>query len=230
MRQGWTSALGILLLAASAGIAGEPPAPQSGRDKINYVVGVDLARMFRKLRIDVDPDLIVKGIRDGLSGERLPLSEKEVRQILQQFQGDVRRATVLEIRTASVENKKEGEAFLAANKAKEGVVTLPSGVQYVILKAGDGRRPADPDTVVCNYRGTTLDGIEFDASEPGKPVDVKVAWLIPGWKEAIKLMPVGSEWRIFIPSQLAYGEKPRGNEIVGPNETVILDVELLAIR
>jgi len=229
MRFRWISALVVLLLAAPLGAA-DAPVLESGRDKVSYAVGVNLARTFRKQNIDVDLDLVMKGLKDGLSGERLLMPEREYRQVLQQFQADVRRKMVLDLRNAAVDNKKKGAEFLAANKTREGVVTLPSGVQYKILKAGDGTRPTDNDTVECNYRGTLLDGTEFEASMPGQPVTMKVSTLIPGWKEALKLMPVGSTWQIFVPPELAYGERSRGSEIVGPNETVILEVELLAIK
>jgi len=225
----WIAVLGVLVLSAQVSVA-ETPTLESGRGKVSYAVGVNLARTFKKQNIDVDLDLVMKGLKDGLSGERLLMPEREYREVMQQFQGEVRRAMVLDLRTAAVENKKRGAEFLAVNKTREGVVTLPSGVQYTILKAGDGRKPTDADTVECNYRGTLLDGTEFEASPPGKPVTMKVAHLIPGWKEALKLMPVGSKWQIFVPSELAYGERSRGSEIVGPNETVILEVELLAIK
>jgi FKBP-type peptidyl-prolyl cis-trans isomerase len=229
MRLRWISALVVLLLTARASAA-EAPALESGRDKVSYAVGVNMARTFKKQNIDVDLDLLMKGLQDGLSGERLLMPEREYRQVMQQFQGDVRRTMVLDQRSAAVENKRKGADFLAANKTREGVVTLPSGVQYQILKAGSGRRPTEADTVECNYRGTLLDGTEFEASMPGKPVTMKVAHLIPGWKEALKLMPAGSKWNIFIPPELAYGERSRGSEIVGPNETVLLEVELIAIK
>ena len=128
-------------------------------------------------------------------------------------------------------NKTEGEAFLAANKAKEGVVTLPSGLQYKILTAGTGPKPTASDSVVCNYRGTLIDGTEFDSSyKRGKPVTFGVGQVIKGWTEALQLMPVGSKWQLFIPSSLAYGEggEPRGG--IGPNATLIFEVELLSIQ
>jgi FKBP-type peptidyl-prolyl cis-trans isomerase len=229
MKVRWIAFLGALLLAAQVSAA-ETPVLETGRDKVSYAVGVDLAKTFKKQKIDVNLDLLMKGMRDGLSGERLLMPERELRQVMQQFQADVRRTMVLNLRMAAVENKKKGEEFLAANKTREGVVTLPSGVQYKVLKAGDGMKPSDADTVECNYRGTLLDGTEFEASLPGKPVTMQVSTLIPGWREAIKLMPTGSRWQIFIPSELAYGERSRGSEIVGPNEMVILEVELLAIK
>jgi len=229
MRLLWIVFLSVSILNIHAGAA-EDLELKSGRDKICYVAGVNLARLFKKQNIDMDLDLVMKGLQDGLSGERLLLSEKEYRQIFQQFQGNARRTVVLDQRVAPLENKTKGTEFLAENKKKEGVVTLASGVQYKILQAANGRQPIDSDTVMCNYRGTLLDGTEFESSAPGKPVTMKVAYLLPGWREAIKLMPVGSRWQIFIPSELAYGERARGSEIVGPNETIILDVELLAIQ
>jgi FKBP-type peptidyl-prolyl cis-trans isomerase FklB len=127
------------------------------------------------------------------------------------------------------DNKKKGEVFLAENKTKEGVVVLPSGVQYKILKAGNGKKPIDSDVVQVYYRGTLLDGSEFDATEPGQPADLKASSLIAGWKEALRLMPAGSKWQIFVPSQLAYGERGVGSDI-GPNETLVFEVELLAVK
>jgi FKBP-type peptidyl-prolyl cis-trans isomerase FklB len=131
---------------------------------------------------------------------------------------------------AAEDNKKAGESFLAENKKKEGVVTLPSGLQYKVLKAGDGKKPTDTDTVECNYRGTHIDGTEFDSSyRTGQPATFKVAGVIPGWREALKLMPVGSKWQIFVPSQLAYGTRGKPGS-VGPNAALIFEVELLAIK
>jgi FKBP-type peptidyl-prolyl cis-trans isomerase FklB len=129
-----------------------------------------------------------------------------------------------------VESKKEGDAFLAENKQKEGVVTLPSGLQYKIIKAGEGKKPKQEDTVVCHYRGTLINGTEFDGTHgPGEPATFKVTGVVPGWREALKLMPVGSKWQLFIPPVLAYGERGAGATI-GPNATLIYEVELLAIK
>jgi FKBP-type peptidyl-prolyl cis-trans isomerase FklB len=127
-------------------------------------------------------------------------------------------------------NKKAGEAFLAANKKKDGVVTLPSGLQYKILKAGNGAKPTASQTVSCNYRGTLIDGKEFDSSERnGKPAEFPVGQVIKGWVEALQLMPVGSKWQLFIPSDLAYGANGQG-QIIGPNAVLIFDIELLSIK
>ena len=130
---------------------------------------------------------------------------------------------------AAQDNKKKGEGFLAGNKTKEGVVALPGGLQYKVLKAGGGRKPTEADTVTCRYKGTLIDGTEFDSSgSSGQPATLKVSEVIPGWREALKLMPVGSEWQLFIPSQLAYGQQGSGR--IGPNETLIFDVELVGIK
>jgi FKBP-type peptidyl-prolyl cis-trans isomerase FklB len=127
-------------------------------------------------------------------------------------------------------NKKQGDAFLAANKGKEGVVTLPSGLQYKILSAGTGPKPATSDSVVCNYRGTLIDGTEFDSSyKRGQPATFPVGGVIKGWTEALQLMPVGSKWQLFVPSELAYGERGTGADI-GPNAVLIFEVELLSIQ
>ncbi len=168
-------------------------------------------------------------MKDGLSGEKLLMPEKDLRKVMNAFQGELRQKAMMHHQTAAEENRKKGEAFLAENKTKDGVVTLPSGVQYKILKAGDGKRPTDGDTVECYYRGTLLNGTEFDGTEPGKPATLKVEMLTAGWKEALKLMPKGSKWQIFIPSQLAYGSRGVGSDI-GPNETLIFEVALLDIK
>ena len=136
---------------------------------------------------------------------------------------------VLETRTAAENNKKRGEAFLAENRTKEGVITLPSGLQYKILKTGDGRRPTDTDTVEVHYRGTLIDGTQFDSSQAGQPSILKVTAVISGWREALKLMPIGSKWQLFIPPQLAYGGR-RASPVIGPNETLIFELELVGIK
>jgi len=147
------------------------------------------------------------------------------------FQVDLRQKQAEATKLAAEKNKKEGEAFLVENKRKEGVVTLPSGLQYKILKAGTGKKPTEGDTVECIHRGTLIDGTEFDSSyRSKKPMTFKVSGgIIQGWSEALKLMPVGSKWQLFIPPQLAYGDRGAG-DIIGPNATLIFEVELLAVK
>ncbi|HET7831615.1 MAG TPA: FKBP-type peptidyl-prolyl cis-trans isomerase [Gallionella sp.] len=219
-------AVGMLATQANAA---EMPVLKTDKEKLSYVIGVSTGRNFKKAGTDVDLDLMMKGIKDGMAGEKLPVTEKELRKVMNGYQSDVRRTMLLERRQAMEENRKKGEAFLAENKAKPGVVTLPSGVQYLIVKAGNGKMPLESDMVEVRYRGTLLDGTEFDATEDKRTANLKLSALPPGWKEAVKLMPTGSTWKIFIPSNLAYGERGVGTDI-GPNETLIYETELVGIR
>jgi FKBP-type peptidyl-prolyl cis-trans isomerase len=225
----WIAVFGILLLVAQVS-AGEPPALKTQKDKVSYGIGVDVAINFTRLGIEFDLDILIKGLRDGLSGEKLLMSETDLRATMNAYQSELKGRMLQAMKVAAEDNKKKGDAFLAENKKKEGVVTLPSGLQYKILKAGEGKKPTGADTVECQYRGTLIEGAEFDSSyRTGQPVSFKVTGVIPGWTEALKLMPVGSKWQLFIPSQLAYGERGASRDI-GPNATLIFEVELLAIK
>lgn len=222
-------ALWCCVFIGGPALAAESAVLNSDHDKLSYGIGVSIARNFKKQDTDVDIGLLIKGLKDALAGEKLQLPEKDLRKVMNAYQTELRQKATLTRRVAIEDNKKKGDAFLAANKLKDGVVTLPSGVQYKVLQAGQGRKPIDSDLILCNYRGNLLDGTEFDATEEGKPVSLKLAALIAGWKETMKLMPVGSKWQIFIPAQLAYGERGVGSDI-GPNETLIFEVELLGIN
>jgi FKBP-type peptidyl-prolyl cis-trans isomerase len=206
------------------------PVLNTQKDKINYAIGVSLLSNFKKQGIDIDLDLVIRGMKDAFSGDKLLMTDEELRQTMMIYQAQVRQIQGKARAELAETNKKEGEAFLEENKKQEGVVTLPSGLQYKIIKAGDGRTPTDTDTVECRYRGTVINGTEFDSSyRTGRPSTFKVNGVIPGWTEALKLMPVGSTWKLFIPPQLAYGERGAGGPI-GPNATLIFEVELLAIK
>ncbi len=220
--------LGVVFLTAQVS-AEETLVLKTQKEKVSYGLGVDVGRNLKRQRIEADVDLVIKGLKDGLSGEKLLIPDDELRIIMGAFQHELTRRQLLALKMVAEENSKKGEAFLAENKAKEGVVTLPSGLQYKILKAGDGKRPTEADTVECHYRGTLINGTELDRSEAGKPVTSMVTAVIPGWREALQLMPVGSKWQLFIPPHLAYGEKGGGGKI-GPNATLIFEVELLAIK
>jgi FKBP-type peptidyl-prolyl cis-trans isomerase len=204
---------------------------KSETDKINYGIGVGVARNFQRQGLNVDLDLVIKGMRDMLSGGKLLMTEEELEKTMGAFQAETQRRMQEALKTAGEKNKKEGEAFLAENAKKEGVIVLPSGLQYRILKASEGKKPASQDSVECHYRGTLINGTEFDNSyKRGTPLLVKVdGGVIAGWSEVLKLMPVGSKWQVFIPPQLAYGERGAGSQI-GPNMTLIFEIELLGIK
>lgn len=219
---------GVILFAAQAQ-AGEGAQFKTDLDKMSYGVGMDLARNLKKHEIPVSQEFLVQGLADGLNGQASQMPEKELRRAVKTFQAEVRRNMMLAQKSAAETNKRRGESFLAENKTREGVVSLDSGVQYRVLKMGDGRKPGEVDKVDCLYRGTLLDGTEFDKTEAGKPATLQVNQLIAGWKEAIKLMPEGSHWQLFIPPQRAYGERGVGTDI-GPNETLVFDVEVLAVK
>jgi FKBP-type peptidyl-prolyl cis-trans isomerase len=226
----WMAILAVGVLSVQSN-AQEKGALTTGTDKVSYVIGVDMARNLKRQGIDVDVDFLAKGLRDGLSGERLLIPEGDFRQTLVEVQTSVRQKQALTRGQPLPElNKKRGETFLAENKTKDGVVALPSGLQYRILKAGDGPKPTDADTVECNYRGTLMDGTQVVGTNPGQPATLKVKEAdVAGMKEALRLMPAGSKWRLFVPSELAYGMQGLGRG-VGPNELLIFDLELIAIK
>jgi FKBP-type peptidyl-prolyl cis-trans isomerase FklB len=178
----------------------------------------------------VDPALLTQGLNDALSGGKPRMSEEELKQVITALQQDLRQKQTASQQAAGAENKAKGEAYLAENAKKEGVVALPDGLQYKILTAGQGKKPAESDTVLCNYKGTFIDGTEFDSStQAGKPVPFEVKNVIPGFKEVLQLMPVGSKWQVFIPSTLGYGERGAGS-VIGPNSALIFEIELVGIQ
>ena len=202
------------------------------KDKVSYALGANLGMNLHNQSVDVDTAIVLRGLKDALAGGKLLLTDDEAKAALTQLQTDLRNKQMEKMKEAADLNKKAGTYFLEANKAKEGVVTLPSGLQYKILTAGTGPKPTATDTVSCNYRGTLLDGTEFDSSyKRGQPASFSVAGVIKGWTEALQLMPVGSKWQLFIPSDLAYGDRgadPRSG--IGPGATLIFEVELLSIQ
>ena len=221
-------ALGVSLLTAPAG-AEETQFSKNKRDIQSYATGVDILRNFKRQGMDINLDMLIRGMTEAEAGGKLLLSEDTIKAAVNMLISETRQKKAKTRLVAQQDNKEKGQAFLAENKTKEGVVTLPSGLQYKILKAGDGKKPTDADTVEFLVRGTHIDGTEFFGSDgDGQPVILKVSEAIPGWKEALKLMPVGSKWQIFIPSQLAYGQ--RGSSKIGPYETIIYEIELFEIQ
>lgn len=200
------------------------------KERVNYAIGVQMIGNFKRQGMEIDLDLIIKGMRDAFADNQLLLSDSELRRAIMVYQKEAIQR-MGKAKTADAEkNKKEGDAFLAQNKGKQGVVTLPSGLQYLIIKNAEGKKPTEADTVDYNYRGTLINGSEFDNSRhAGKPATFKVSSVIPGLQEALKLMPVGSTWQIVVPPQLGYGQRGNGS-MVGPNAVLIFEVELLAIK
>lgn len=215
--------------AKKTGTAAAPLVLKTDKEKESYAMGMNFGMGLHRQGMTLDPALMARGMRDAMNGGKTALTEEEARAALKQLQGDVQQRMQAKAKEEGAAHRKEGEDFLAANKSKEGVVTLPDGMQYKILKEGSGPKPAATDTVSCNYRGTLISGKEFDSSyKRGEPTSFPVNGVIKGWTEALQLMPVGSKWELFIPPDLAYGDRGAGADI-GPGETLIFEVELLSI-
>jgi FKBP-type peptidyl-prolyl cis-trans isomerase FklB len=215
--------------SATAAKTAVPLTLKTSKDKFSYALGMKMGENLHKQSVPVDANILARGLKDSLAGGKTLLTDDEAQAALTQVQNELRAKQQEKMQQTGDANKKEGEAYLAANKAKEGVVVLPSGLQYKILTAGTGPKPTATDSVVCNYRGTLINGTEFDNSyKRGEPATFPVTGVIKGWTEALQLMPVGSKWQLFIPSDLAYGEPGRPG--IEPNSTLIFEVELLSIE
>jgi FKBP-type peptidyl-prolyl cis-trans isomerase FklB len=224
---------------APAATPGKAPAAQAPaaasafknqKEKLSYAIGMEMGKGVKTQGIDVDPAMLNQGLNDAISGAKPKMSDEELKQVINALQQDLRQKQTAVAQAAGAENKAKGDAYLAENAKKEGVVALPDGLQYKILTAGQGKKPAETDTVLCNYKGTFIDGTEFDSSaKAGKPVPFEVKNVIPGFKEVLQLMPVGSKWQVFIPSSLGYGERGAGS-VIGPNSTLIFEIELVSIQ
>jgi len=221
--------LGIVLLAGQAN-AEEKKALQTAKEKQSYSLGADIGGKLKAQPIEIDADALTQGLKDAFSKGKMQLTEQEMKETLSGLQKELMEKQAERTKVLAEKNKKEGEAFLAANKTKEGVKTLPSGLQYKVIKEGTGKTPKAEDTVVTNYRGTLIDGTEFDSSyKRGQPATFPVKGVIPGWTEALQLMKEGSKWELFIPSNLAYNERGAGNAI-GPNAALIFEIELISVK
>lgn len=225
--------VGSVVLAANLMAADQPEAKSAfatPKDKVSYCIGLSMGSSWKKQALDVNPDMVAKGLKEGMSDAKPALTEDEVRQTLMEFQKEMMGKQQEKAKVLGEKNKKDGEAFLAENKKKDGVKVTDSGLQYIIEKEGSGVKPSATNTVVANYRGTLLDGTEFDSSyKRGEPAEFPVDGLIKGWTEALQLMNAGSKYKLFIPSELAYGEQGAGDKI-GPNATLIFELELISIK
>jgi len=222
--------LTILLLAIGCTAADKTPKLETLMDKVSYSIGLNIGKDFKAQKIEVNPDLLARGIKDAISDSKPLLTDEEIKEAVGTFQKERMAAAEEMAKVLGEKNKKEGETFLEENAKKEGVVTLPSGLQYKVLKEGTGKTPQIGDKVTVNYRGTLVDGTVFDSSyDRGEPVTFPVGGVIPGWTEALQLMKEGAKWELFIPPSLAYGEKGAG-QVIGPNATLIFEVELISVQ
>jgi FKBP-type peptidyl-prolyl cis-trans isomerase FklB len=221
-------AVGTLFLAVQ--VYGEEISLKEKKDKVSYAIGLDVGNAMKKQSIDIDTDIFVKGLKDALSGGKKLMTDDEIRETMTAFSREMADKQKETMKKVAEKNKQEGDAFLAENKKKEGVKTLPSGLQYKVITEGTGKTPQAADTVTVNYRGTLMDGTEFDSSfKRGQPASFPVNGVIKGWTEALQLMKEGAKWQLFIPTDLAYGDKGAGGTI-GPNAVLIFDVELISIK
>lgn len=222
--------LAVTALTSTPAAVQDRPALASDRDKVSYALGMDLGRQLRQKNVEVDVAVFGRGLADALGGAAPLMSEQEARRLIGAMQSELQRQDLARAAEDAEKNRRDGDAFLAANKGQPGVVTLASGLQYRVLSPGSGRTPTADDTVTCHYRAKFIDGAEFDSSySRGKPATFPVKNAIRGWSEALQLMPAGSRWQVFIPADLAYGSRGAGGRIA-PNTTLIFEVELVAIN
>jgi FKBP-type peptidyl-prolyl cis-trans isomerase len=224
--------------STSTATAKKTPAPlvlKTQKEKASYAIGMNVGKglsdNLKKDNVDVSNELLLRGMRDALAGNKPLLTDEEATATLHTLQGDLHKHEQETLIAEAAKNAKAGADFMTTNKAKPGVVTLPSGLQYKIITQGTGAKPTVNDVVECNYRGTLLDGTEFDSSyKRNKPAAFPVGQVIKGWTEALQLMPVGSKWEIVLPPSLAYGDKGTPGGPIGPNQTLVFDVELMSIQ
>jgi FKBP-type peptidyl-prolyl cis-trans isomerase FklB len=222
------AALGLALFF-NIGFAGETPKIDNETDKINYSLGYQIGGDFKHQKVEIRPELVVKGIQDAIAGTSPLMTPQEMRTVLIDLKKQIEKIERENLLKGSAKNLAEGEAFLAENTKKAGVQVLPSGLQYRVVSEGSGASPKATDAVTVNYRGTLIDGTEFDSSyQRNKPAIFQVDRVIRGWTEALQLMKEGAKWELFIPAKLAYGERGAGSSIP-PNSVLIFEVELITV-
>ena len=240
MKTQWIASIAISLAAVGAYALGQDEKPsgkpqgqqplKTVKEKVSYGIGTSIGKNLKGDGLDVDLDLLMKGIKDALAGSKPLVSDAELREAMAAFQKEMRAKQEDRAKVQGDKNKKEGVAFLAENKKKDGVKTTASGLQYKIIKEGSGKKPKATDTVTTHYRGALIDGTVFDSSyDRGEPASFAVNKVIKGWTEALQMMSAGSKWQLVIPGELAYGEGGAGSDI-GPNAVLIFEVELISIK
>lgn len=222
-------AFAVLVLGCS-GKTQENAELKTQLDSVSYCIGLDIGKNLQRQSVEVNPNVLARGIGDVASGKTALLTDEQVHATLTAFQQQVREQQQEKMKAAGEKARQEGEKFLAENKKEKGVTTLPSGLQYKVLTMGTGPKPKAEQTVKVHYKGTLIDGTEFDSSyKRGEPTVYPVNGFVKGWIEALQLMPVGSKWQLFVPSDLAYGEAGAG-QVIPPNATLIFEIELLSIE
>lgn len=223
------AAMGLVMSSTMA--ANDVTTLKTDTDKLSYSIGEDLGKNFKRQGIDINAAAMAQGINDGMTNNPKSLmTDDQVKEVLSKFQKDMMAKRAAEITKKADENKANGEKFLSENKIKPGVVTLPSGLQYKIIKNGSGEKPSREDMVTVEYTGHLINGEVFDStSKTGKPATFKLSQVIPGWIEALQLMPAGSTWEVYVPASLAYGDRSVGGPI-GPNETLIFNIHLISVK
>jgi FKBP-type peptidyl-prolyl cis-trans isomerase FklB len=225
---GWPLLVLATLVSTSA-LADDASPFKDRKEQDSYAIGAQTGRTLRKDNVEIDTEMLIRGLRDGLGNGKLLLSEKDLHAVMSHVQQELHKNMVLNRRALGQRNLEEGARFLAENGRKDGVVTTASGLQYRVIKAGTGAKPFLNNTVSVNYRGTLLDGTEFDASPAGQPAQLVVAQTVLGLKEALQSMPAGSRWELAVPANLAYGDRGTGTD-VGPNQVLLFDLELVGIK
>ena len=223
-------ALCAALAMSGAAFAADAPELKGEKEKLSYSVGMDIGVNLKRQSIEVDPDLLMKGFKDSYTGGKTLLTEEESRQAIQNFQKQLMAKQAEAMKQQAERNKADGEKFLAENKGKDGVKTTASGLQYKVTQEGTGKSPTADNTVEVHYKGTLINGTEFDSSyKRNQTATFPVSGVIPGWTEGLQLMKEGGKYQLFVPSNLAYGERGAGKDI-GPNATLIFDVELISVK
>ncbi|MBI3778120.1 MAG: FKBP-type peptidyl-prolyl cis-trans isomerase [Gammaproteobacteria bacterium] len=225
MKTGFLLGLVAVSLSVSA-FAKDAGEFKTDKQKFSYTVGFQLGQNLKRQNLDIDPKIVAQGMQSALSGTTPKLTPDQMRASVEAYQKKEQEKT----EALAKKNLETGQAFLEANKKKEGVVTLPSGLQYKVITEGKGKQPKSTDTVVAHYRGTLIDGTEFDSSyKRNEPATFPVEGVIKGWQETLPLMKEGAKWQVYIPSDLGYGARGAGNAI-GPNQVLIFDIELLSVK
>ena len=230
MKRRLALAMCAMVALSGAAFAADAPELKGDKEKFSYSLGMNLGGNLKRESIEVDPDMLAKGLKDSYGGGKTLLTEDQARQTIADFQKTLMAKKAETMQKLAEKNKADGEKFLAENAKKEGVKSLPSGLQYKEITPGKGKSPKATDTVTTHYKGTLIDGTEFDSSyKRGEPATFPVSGVIAGWTEALQLMKEGAKWQLFIPSNLAYGEMGAGRDI-GPNATLIFEVELISVK